>query len=299
MALLAVVVISIPVYFAIQKVNQQAQTSSNGTQPSIASNQASPSSSVASATPNVAATVQSATATAVVDEQNATVTAVAEQTVTTQEHATATAGALQTVIASSVAYSDSLKDANNPDTINAQWDQNSRCSFLSDGYHVTIDTGLLGVGKLKGCLERGKAYANLAVSVDMNIVGGHTGGIFFRVDTPLTNVGAYSGYLFEVGSDGYYKISLSQNFTTGTGNKTLQEGTLTSGFKAGTINTLQVMARGSNLTFAVNGVVIQPATGASFQDTTFTSGDIALLATSSTGGSNADVVYSNLKVSVL
>lgn len=304
MALLALVVVSIPVYFAVQRVNNNNQkpTSSPGTQPSIVSNQASPSAGATTTpTPDLTATSQAATATATVIAQNATVTAVAQQTATTQAHATATAGAVQTVIANSVAYSDPLTNPNNPDTVNAQWDQSTNCNFLADGYHVTVNTGVLGDGQMKGCREKGKPYANMAVSVNMRIVSGHTGGIFFRVNAPLTALGAYAGYLFEVDNQGHYKISLSKNFSTGAGNKTLQEGDITSGFKTGNnaTNMLQVMANGNNLSFSINGVPIQPTSGTSFQDATFAAGDIAFLATTSTGGPNAEVVYSNLKVSVL
>jgi hypothetical protein len=303
MVLLAIVVVGVPVYFAVQRVSNQKPTPSPGAtqQPSIVSNQVSPSATTATPTPDLAATAQAATATATVDAHNATVTAVAGQTATVQARATATVGAVQTVIAKSVAYSDPLNNPNNPDTVNALWDQNNNCNFLADGYHVTVNTDVLGTGQIKGCREKGKPYANMAVSVDMRIVSGHTGGVFFRVNTSLTTLGAYSGYLFEVDSQGHYKISLSKNFSTGAGNKTLQEGNLTTGFKTGNnaTNTLQVMARGSNLSFAINGVPILSPQGTGFRDATFAAGDIAFLATTSTGGPNAEVVYSNLKVSVL
>jgi hypothetical protein len=55
-------------------------------------------------------------------------------------------------------------------------------------------------------------------------------------------------------------------------------------------NTLQVIMSGNTFLFYANGTFLTQAT-----DTTFSSnGEIAFLAT--TAGSNADIVYSNLKV---
>jgi len=54
-------------------------------------------------------------------------------------------------------------------------------------------------------------------------------------------------------------------------------------------NTLQVIAHGSKLLFYANGIFLVAIT-----DLTYSSGLIAFLAT--TKGTDADIVYSNLKV---
>jgi hypothetical protein len=126
-------------------------------------------------------------------------------------------------------------------------------------------------------------------------VSGHTGGLFFRVK-PQT-LGAYSGYLFEVDTNGNYKISLSKNFSLGTGNTVLQDWTASPTLKAGSgvKNTLQVLARDGSLSFYINGIFLSP----NIQDTTFSTGNIAFLATTLPGQQSAEVAYTNLNVFVL
>jgi hypothetical protein len=159
---------------------------------------------------------------------------------------------------------------------------------------VTVGTALNGDGQLKGCREAGYEYHNFAASVDVTILSGHTGGLFFRVGTK--SFGAYSGYLFEIDSQGNYKISSSGNFSTGGGNNPIQPWTPTKALHTGNSakNTLQVIARDSTLSFYANGSYLGP-----FQDSSFSLGNIAFLATTDTNGANADVMYDNLKVVVL
>jgi hypothetical protein len=252
---------------------------------------------ISTPTPNFTATAQAiatatqgatnATATAIA---GATATAVANATAITQAQATATAGVIQTVTAGTPGYTDPLNDPNNAATVAAQWGQNSHCRFQQDGYHVTEGTDVFGKGQLQGCLEQGYQYTNFALSVTLTILSGHTGGVFFRVGTKP--FGAYSGYLLEVGNQGYYKISRSGNFSTGDGNETLIEST-SSALKTGTNakNTLQIVAGTNSISFYVNNVFL-----ATWKDTTFTTGDIAFLASTVKGGANADMLYSNLNV---
>ena len=131
----------------------------------------------------------------------------------------------------------------------------------------------------------------MSLSVDMTIVSGHSGGVFFHVSTKT--LGAYAGYLFEVDNTGRYKISQSSNFSTGTGDVTLQNWTPSSALKGSAKNTLQFIAKGNTLLFYVNGAYL---TTVQDKDNTFTNGYIALLATTATGGEDADIVYSNLSV---
>ncbi|GAC1389948.1 MAG: hypothetical protein NVSMB38_05880 [Ktedonobacteraceae bacterium] len=242
------------------------------------------------AMPNQTATAQ-AFANATQQAQHATATAIAGATVTAQAHATATAGVIQTATTGNALYKDTLNNADNPDTQNAQWDTNSNCTFTADGYRITKGTSLLNEGQLQGCLEKGNKYGNMALSVDMSIIGGHSGGVFFRVSTKT--LGAYAGYLFEVDNTGRYKISKSSNFSTGTGDVTLQEWTPSSALKVSAKNTLQYIASGNNLSFYANGVFL---TTLQDKDSSFTYGDIALLATTATGGEDANIVYTNLSV---
>jgi len=233
-------------------------------------------------TPNLTATAQAvATATAVA-QHNATATAIARATATARAQASATAGVIQTATAGTPAYEDSLTDPNNPNTQAAQWDQNSHCTFAQDGYHVTEGVNLVN---LHGCRESANQYSDATISVDVRIHSGHSGGLFFRVT--LDALGNYNGgYLFEIDTAGHYKISAFNSSP-----QPLQDWTFTSALKKGfsVKNTLQVIARGSNLLFYANDIFLVAIT-----DSTYSSGLIAFLAT--TNGTDADIVYTNLKV---
>jgi hypothetical protein len=235
------------------------------------------------ATPNVTATAfaaQAATATARAQE---TATAIAGLTVTAQAKASATAGVILTATSGTPVYLDALNNANNTNTVEANWDQNSKCVFGTDGYHVKegIDW--------HGCKESANTYQNMALTVNTRILSGVTGGLFFHVSTDI--FGEYSGYLFEITTTGKYRISLfSQRFNatiTALKNWTFSP-VLRQGHAAS--NTLQVIAQGNSLSLYANGAFLVQLT-----DSTYTSGLIAFFATTD-GLKQADVAYGNLKV---
>ena len=195
---------------------------------------------------------------------------------------------IQTATAGNATYTDALNDANANTTAQAQWDQNNSCTFATDGYHTQVKS-VFGKNQIKGCMENGHSYANATISVDMTIISGHAGGVFFRTNPDLFQ--NYAGYLFELDSQGNYTFSRSDNFTSG--NVPLKQGTVSSGFKAGynVKNTLQIIANKSSLSFYINGVFLDKE-----EETTFTSGNIAFFASVTSGSPGADVAYSNVKV---
>ena len=223
--------------------------------------------------------VASATAQA---QDQATATVVAGVTATAQAQAQATAGVDQTATAGTPIYQDALTDPTNSNTMAANWDQNSHCMFMSDGYHVTKSVGIVN---LHGCRESANTYSNLAISVDVRILSGHSGGVFFRVSTDVFNTYT-GGYLFEIDSQGDYRISGFNGSV-----QPLHDWASSSALKKGNAvtNTLLVVAQGGKLLFYANGMFL-----AEVDDTTYTSGVIAFLA--STTDTNADVVYTNLRV---
>ncbi|HEV2654736.1 MAG TPA: hypothetical protein VGT82_07245, partial [Ktedonobacteraceae bacterium] len=245
----------------------------------------------AQANQKATATAQAMATATVQASKNATATAVVAPTATAQAQVTATAGVIQTVTAGAASYTDPLTDANNPATQKAQWDADTtNCVFQSNGYHVLQKaSGISDV--LKGCIETGYSYANLAASVDVTIVSGSSGGIFFRTTNQGLG-GAYAGYLLEVNSQGQYRVSRSNNFSLA-GATILQDWTVSSALKSGNNvkNTLQVWANGGTLDLYANNVFLK-----SVQDTTFTTGNIAFLARTTSGGADADVSYTNLQV---
>ncbi len=242
------------------------------------------------ATPNMTATGQ-AVANATQQANNVTATAVAGATVTAQVHASATAGVIQTATAVTPSYQDPMNNDNNPQTVQEQWQEDSHCGFTNDGYQIVRGTSFFGGGLLQGCIEAGARYGNMTFSVDMTLVSGHSGGVFFRV-SPKT-LGAYAGYLFEVDSTGRYKLSKSSNFSTGTGSAILQDWTPSAAIKVGAKNTLQFIASGNTFLLYANGIYLTTVTDAA---NTFTYGYIALFASTVDNGADASILYSNLSI---
>jgi eukaryotic-like serine/threonine-protein kinase len=280
LALLALVLLVVSI---ISIVMPRANNGSNNTaQNSTTAGVQSPA-NVATATPNLTATAlaaQSATATAHAQE---TATAIAGITATAEAKASATAGVIQTATSSKPVYQDALNNANSANTVAANWDQNSKCVFASDGYHVKEGTNW------HGCRESANTYQNAAMTVNMRILSGQTGGLFFRISTDV--FGEYSGYLFEINNAGKYRISLFSQLINATITP-LKDWTLSTALRQGNAasNTLQVIAQGSNLFFYANGFFLVQLT-----DTTYSSGVIAFFATTD-GTKQADIVYSNLNV---
>ncbi len=274
LALLALLLVSVPIFLVLMTHGK------NGNNPQgTASGQTQ---TVPTATPNLTATARAAvTATAVV-QHNATSTAVAGVTATVQAQASATAGVIQTATAGTPVYQDTLKNPNNPDTQAAGWDQSDQCAFQPDGYHVKKSVNLFG--NFQVCHES-NTYRNATIAVDVNLLSGHSGGLFFRLTSSLGDF----GYLFKVDSAGNYKISA----VSGSSLSPLQDWKSSAALKKGynVQNTLQVIASDSTFSFYINGVFLVQLT-----DTAYSSGVIGFLATTTNGGADTEVVYSNLKV---
>ena len=291
--------------FFVNMARQNANAQENATATSLANSTLIASTATSSAQDattaqaqaqvNATATTQAqASATAMAQAQaNATATAqaretaivIAGMTATAGAQARATAGVLQTATSGQPGYQDALNDATNADTVAAKWDQDTKCIFAPDGYHEKEDTNW------HMCEEATNTYQNVAITVNVRILSGLTGGLLFRVGKDA--IGEYSGYLFEINSIGQYRIAFfSQHLTVlsftylknWTTSPALQQGSAAS-------NTLQVIARGVTLLFYANGVFLVPPE----TDSTYSSGDIAFYATSD-GQTTADVVYSNLNV---
>jgi serine/threonine protein kinase len=231
------------------------------------------------ATPNLTATAQAN----VNARATATAAAIAHATAVAEANAAATAGVIQTATSGAPAYQDALNNPNNPATQTAAWDTGSQCSFSKDGYHVQAGA----FPNLKGCRETGFTYLNAAISVHVTILSGHSGGLFFRLSTDP--VGEYDGYLFEIDTQGHYKISTINNGSV----SALQDWTFSAALKQGyaVTNTLQVIMQDNEYLFYVNGNFLTVVT-----DSTYSSaGNIGFVATTN-GGGNADVLYTDLSV---
>ncbi len=238
---------------------------------------------IPTATPNVTATAMAAQAATATARSQETATVIAGMTVTAEARASATAGVILTATSGKPVYQDVLNNANSANTVAANWDQDNKCVFGSDGYHVKEGTDW------HGCKESTNTYHNAAITVNARILSGLSGGLFFRVSTDV--FGEYSGYLFEITPTGTYRISLfSQRISTTI--TPLKNWTFSPALRHGyaTSNTLQVIAQGSSLSLYANGVFL-----VQLADSTYTSGVVAFFATTD-GIKQADIVYGNLRV---
>src|SRR6266700_3768255 len=145
----------------------------------------------------------------------------------TSESRMKTAQATSTAVSQPI-YQDTLKDPSNPDTQAEAWDNNSYCSFQSDGYHVLQDS----TSNQHACQESGSSYRDETISVDVKILRGHSGGLFFRFGED--GFGGYSGYLFEIANTGEYQISSWSSGNLG------QDWTPSPALKHDSVNTLVV-----------------------------------------------------------
>lgn len=236
-------------------------------------------------TPNLTQTAQAGAQATGTASARATASAIANATGTANAQASATVGPLQTATAGVPDYQDSLKNGN---SAGVNWDENSQCVFSDDGYHVSQPAA---ASFFKGCRELNKSYSDLALTVDVNMLSGHSGGIFYRLSTNL--LGNYDGYLFEIDSQGNYKVSFEQ----GTGINVLKDWSPTSLLHPGyqVHNLLQLVARGDTFLFYVNGKFLTKIQN-SYDPASNT---IGFLATAVQGGDDAEVVYSSLKVYAL
>jgi serine/threonine protein kinase len=246
---------------------------------SIAQNQATDAvNATATATANAVATSR-AQATAVANDL-ATVQA-SDATATAQVQATA--GVLQTATAGQPTYSDSLTAGNVLDTT---WmNDGTSCFFASDGYHVHLDPSPPPANGYS-CTESDRSYRDSAITVNMIIRGGNSGGLLFRLqNNRFPNI---LGYFFEVGIGGNYEI---QRVNAGS-LTTLQDWTDSTAINGGrnSLNTLQVIAHGSDFLFYVNGVYLTQV-----QDATYGVGDIGFDSQTDTTGPG-EAVFSNLHV---
>ncbi len=287
LALAALLIVSVPVGYTILNHQVPGATPPPVAQSSVTPGAQSPTAQT-SPSPNLTQTAQSSVNATATAHAVATATAIAGATATANAQASATVGPIQTATAGSPVYQDALNNPNNSATQAAGWDQDSQCVFASDGYHVSQPASF---PYFKGCREQNNSYDDQAISVNMTMLSGHSGGVFFRLSTNL--IGNYDGYLFEVDSQGHYKVSQEQGSTI----TPLKDWSATPLLHTGyhVTNLLQLLIQGNTFRFYVNGnYLTQVQDSANY----YTQGTIGFLATSVSGGDSADVVYSNLRVNV-
>ncbi len=222
-----------------------------------------------------------ATATANVNSHlTSTAQIFATQTGIANAHATATA----TVVAGNpnpyppnsgtLALYDPLKD----NSQGYKWEEGNGCTFTNEVYQVSQST----TGKLTYCDTRSSNFSNFAYRVEMVITKGDCGGIVFRAD-PTSN----SFYAFEACQDGTFFIAL---FTNGNGTYLLQPKSDASILKGmNQDNLMAAVAQGRNMNFYINNHMV-----ASTSDSTYTAGQVGVIADAINSTTTVSYVYAKL-----
>ncbi|MEO8972872.1 MAG: protein kinase [Ktedonobacteraceae bacterium] len=238
-----------------------------------------------SPTPNATATAQAQAAATATAQAQATASAIAAVTATARAQASATAGVIATATGGTPSYADALNNPNIFKTQLAKWDGvnggDSQCIFNSNGYTVKQN---VSSNNLHACHEAAYQYGNAAIKIDVTILKGHSGGLFFRFSSGA--FGTYNGYLFEIDSKGNYKLSIFAG-------NIIQDWTPSPALKTGynVTNTLAVIMKGSTFALYANGAYLTTLTDSS---NAFASGNVAFFASAT--NADTEVVFSNLGV---
>lgn len=212
-------------------------------------------------------------------------TAQAQSTAQANAHATATTNNLtpeqvyQQATSGTPTIDDPLKD----DSGNVWYNYGAvtaknNCNFRAGAYHITLpDTGG------SDCIGANTLFNNLAIQVQITVIKGQVGGLLIRINHGAQNPTAYG---FEIDTQGnYFLYAVDQSQARPL--KVGQSLAIANGLNHPNIITM--IARDSHIYAYANGQNI-----ADTIDTTYTSGQIALVGESTVGA--LDVAFNNVKV---
>jgi len=233
-------------------------------------------------TNQIATANATATATA---EAHATATVASARTATAQANATATAS----VVAANanpylpgegtLALSDPLSDNSKGLSWDTASSPNGTCAFSGQAYHASTPHTQFFVT----CTANATDFSNLVFEVQMKIIKGDCGGLFFRANSTTGQL-----YFFEVCQDGSYNFYLYMDYN-GHGKTLVGSSSPAITIGLNQLNVLAVAAHGSKLDLYVNKQKLL-----SLSDSTYSHGQIGLIV--SANSHPTEVVYSNVKV---
>ena len=173
---------------------------------------------------------------------------------------------------------DALRDNSNGYNWQETNDSSGSCEFTGGAYHARTHAGYF-----YPCTANNTDFDSFAYEVQMKIIKGDCGALLFRIDTSITKF-----YYFRVCQDGSYALFIYDH--TGS---TLIPSHSNSAINAGLnkSNLVAVVARGSTLDLYINQQQID-----SIVDSTYSHGEIGMVADGFPGNHPTEVVYSNAKV---
>ncbi len=173
-----------------------------------------------------------------------------------------------------------LSDPLTGNTSNRWPDDGIACTFRNGAYHVLVNRQ----NYLQPCSPQGYTFDNCAIMVDVTLLQGNDAGFIFRKNGDQF-------YDFEINDQGQYYFR-RHDANAGANYVPLVSSTFSSAIHSGSSpNTLMIIANGGDFLLFINGIFVKEA-----RDSTYSSGQISLVAGTLTAATNADASFANLNV---
>lgn len=172
-----------------------------------------------------------------------------------------------------------LSDSLSSNTSGRWPDDGKTCTFSNGTYHVLVSQP----SYLQPCTPANFTGGNYAIKVDVSLLQGNDAGFLLRMNGDQF-------YDFEITDQGRYFFR-RHDANAGASYVQLIPGTGSSAIHNGATNTLMVIANGSNFLLFINGVYVNQ-----INDSTYSSGQMSLVAGTFESASSADASFSNLNV---
>ncbi|MFL5627657.1 MAG: hypothetical protein ACJ788_18930 [Ktedonobacteraceae bacterium] len=158
---------------------------------------------------------------------------------------------------------------------------NSSCTFAGGSLHATSSTGSAG------CVALGNTYSNFAYQVQMTIMNGDLGGIFFRTDQVNRKL-----YLLALSPQGVYVLAYTQPGSSGYANGNVLAASVSPAINTGlhSTNILGVIARDNDIYIFINKQFITKVS-----DNTSKAGEIGVMSGSSKNTAS-EATFNNAQV---
>ena len=173
-----------------------------------------------------------------------------------------------------------LSDPLTGNTANRWPDDGVACTFRNGAYHVLVNRP----NYLQPCSPQGNTFDNCAIKVDVTLLQGNDAGFIFRKNGDQF-------YDFEINDQGQYYFR-RHDANAGGNYVPLVSSTSSSAIHTGSSpNTLMIIAKGGDFLLFINGIFVKEA-----RDSTYSSGQLSLVAGTLTTATMADASFANLNV---
>jgi hypothetical protein len=156
-----------------------------------------------------------------------------------------------------------------------------RCTFTGGALHATSNKGSAA------CVALGSTYSNFVYQVQVSVIRGDLGGIFFRTDQVSHKI-----YLFAISPNGFYALYYIGQNASGSPNEKILAASISTTINTGlkSTNVISVLARGSEISIFINKQFITKVS-----ESSSTVGEIGVISGSSKNVP-CDAAYNNAQL---